>query len=98
MVFNRTLHKMLGFFNYKDYGKYGEEDADWGMRTRVLGLKLGYIATNGRHLGEGELDQGEYREFKTASHTRNLAVFNQNCRSYMRGEKPIYIPFDVTEI
>ena len=94
MVFNKSLHKMLGFFNYHDYGKYGEEDADWGMRTRIVGFKLGYIKEMGKHIGEGELDVGPYREFKTASHAKNLAKFNENCRKYSRKEKPIYIPFN----
>jgi GT2 family glycosyltransferase len=94
MVFNRTLHKMLGFFNYKDYGKYGEEDADWGMRTRVVGFKLGYIKENGKHLGEGDQDTGAYREFKTVSHKRNLAKFNANCREYARRTKPLFISFN----
>ena len=94
MVFNKSLHQMLGFVNYKDYGKYGEEDADWGMRTRVIGFKLGYVKENGKHLGEGEHDKGEYREFKTASHKRNLAKFNANCRDYARRNKPLYINFD----
>jgi GT2 family glycosyltransferase len=93
MVFNKSLHKMLGYFNHKDYGKYGEEDADWGMRTRVVGFKLGYIVENGRHLGEGERDVGEYREFKTASHKRNLAKFNQNCRDYANKRKSLHISF-----
>jgi len=93
MVFNKSLHKMLGYFNHKDYGKYGEEDADWGMRTRVVGFKLGYITENGKHIGEGDLDVGEYREFKTASHARNLPKFNENCRAYANRLKPIYIDF-----
>ncbi|MDP2685291.1 MAG: glycosyltransferase [bacterium] len=93
MVFNKTLQKMLGYFNYKDYGKYGEEDADWGMRTRVIGFKLGYIKENGKHLGEGEHDTGKYREFKTASHTKNLVVFNANCGAYAKHKKSLYIDF-----
>jgi GT2 family glycosyltransferase len=97
MVFNRSLQKMLGFFNYQDYGLYGEEDADWGMRTRVLGFKLGYVQSMGKHLGEGERDQGEYREFKTESHRRNLAKFNQNVREYMARRKPIFISFEPPE-
>lgn len=94
MVFNRSLQKMLGYFNYKDYGKYGEEDADWGMRARVVGFKLGYIKENGRHLGEGEADIGPYREFKTASHAKNLAKFNENCRAYVNRTKSLYIDFN----
>lgn len=93
MVFNRSLHKMLGYFNHLDYGKYGEEDADWGMRTRVVGLRLGYIKELGKHIGEGELDVGEYREFKTASHTKNLPKFNENCRAYANRQKALYIDF-----
>lgn len=91
-VFNRSLHKLVGYFN-TEYGLYGEEDADFGMRVRVVGFRMGYIKENGRHLGEGEMDKGEYREFKTSSHQKNLAKFNENCRAYVSKRKPIYIPF-----
>lgn len=91
-VFNRSLHKMLGFFN-TEYGLYGEEDADFGMRVRVLGLKMGYIKENGKHIGDGENDKGAYREFKTAAHKANLKKFNENCSAYVQGKKPLYIPF-----
>ncbi|HLG27608.1 MAG TPA: glycosyltransferase [Paenisporosarcina sp.] len=91
-VFHRSLHQMLGYFN-TEYGLYGEEDADFGMRVRVLGLKLGYLKEAGKHVGEGENDIGEYRDFKTASHKANLKKFNENCSSYISGKKSIYIPF-----
>lgn len=97
-VFNKKLHKMLGYYNHSDYGKYGEEDADWGMRTRVLGFKLGYVKEMGRHLGEGERDVGEYRDFKTESHKNNLAKFNKNCRDYATKKKSLYIPFDINAV
>lgn len=91
-VFNRSLHKMLGYFN-TEYGLYGEEDADFGMRIRVLGLKMGYVKENGKHIGEGENDVGAYREFKTAAHKANLNKFNENCGAYVQGRKSLYIPF-----
>lgn len=91
-VFNRSFHKMLGFFN-TEYGLYGEEDADMGMRARVVGYQLGYIKESGKHLGEGEHDVGEYREFKTVAHQKNLAKFNENCRLYCTRQKSLYIPF-----
>lgn len=91
-VFNQSLHKMLGFFN-TEYGLYGEEDADFGMRVRVAGFKLGYLLENGKHVGEGENDVGEYREFKTACHNKNLAKFRQNCSDYVSGKKSLYIKF-----
>lgn len=97
MVFNRSLHKMLGFFNYRDYKFYAHEDADWGMRTRVLGLKLGYIQEMGKHLGEGEYDAGEYREFKNKWHAQNLSKFNTNCGEYARRTKSLYIDFNLSD-
>lgn len=93
MVFNRSLHKLLGYFNYKDYEFYAHEDADWGMRIRVLGLKLGYIKEMGRHLGEGENDQGEYRKFKNKWHGNNLPKFHKNARDYINRVKSYYISF-----
>lgn len=91
-VFHRKFHKLLGFFN-TEYGLYGEEDSDLGMRARVVGFELGYHKENGRHLGEGANDVGPYRDFKTTSHQQNLAKFNENCRLYVTGKKPIYISF-----
>jgi O-antigen biosynthesis protein len=91
MVFNKSLHKMLGYFNEHDYKYYGMEDSDWGMRTRVLGFRLGYLKENGVHLGEGENDRGEYREFKTKAHQDNLAKFYENCRLYANRVKSLYI-------
>jgi glycosyltransferase involved in cell wall biosynthesis len=91
-VFNIRLHKMLGF--YKSYGtNYGEEDANFGMRIRVLGLKLGYIKEMGIHIGSGENDTGEYREWKTECHKKNLAQFKQDCADYFNRKIPLYIPF-----
>lgn len=93
-VFHRSLHKLLGFFNNKDYSKfYGIEDSDWGMRVRVLGFEMGYLKENGTHLGEGEQDKGEYRKFKDKCHQEGLAKFNQNCRDYHNKRKPIYFSF-----
>ena len=92
MVFTKQVHQMLGFFN-TEYGMYGEEDADFGMRARVVGLKLGYISRMGTHLGSDESDKSEYRMFKTKAHADNLALFRNNCVLYMRKEKPVYVKY-----
>ena len=91
-VFHKNFHKMLGYFN-TEYGLYGEEDADMGMRARVVGFKLGYLKENGIHLGEGENDVGQYRDFKTKCHKNNLKKFNQNVVSYHNKRKGIHIGF-----
>jgi hypothetical protein len=92
MVFRKQVHQMIGFFT-TEYGMYGEEDADFGMRTRVAGFKLGYIERMGTHLGADESEKNEYREFKTKQHADNLALFKQNCARYVQRTKPLYIPY-----
>ena len=91
-VFGRKLHDAIGFF-ITEFGLYGEEDADFFFRARQAGWSMGYLPTNGIHFGEGALDTGEYREFKTESHRKNLVPFQKNCHDYIAKRKPIYIPF-----
>lgn len=92
-VFHRDLHKKIGFFTL-DYGLYGEEDADWYFRARMAGWEIGYLPGKGSHFGEGDLDVGEYREFKTKQHQENLTKFQKNCYAYMSRVKPCFIPFN----
>ncbi len=92
IVFPKSLHKMLGFFN-TEYEKYAHEDADFGMRARSVGYQLGYINEMGQHIGEGEFDVGEYREFKNEYHAKNLPKFHENARLYMTKKKSVYIPY-----
>lgn len=92
-LFHRKLHDAIGFFT-TEFGLYGEEDADFFFRARQAGWSLGYLPKNGIHFGEGELDTGEYREFKTAQHKKNLSLFQKNCYDYMAKRKSIYIPFE----
>lgn len=92
MVFRKQVHQMIGFFT-TEYGMYGEEDADFGMRARVAGFKMGYIETMGNHLGADESEIGEYRAFKTKQHADNLALFKQNCALYSQRKKAIFVPY-----
>lgn len=91
-VFHRELHDQIGFFT-TEYGLYGEEDADFYFRARLVGWEMGYLENNGIHFGEGDLDVGEYREFKTQCHKNNLANFQKNCYAYMGKTKSHFIPY-----
>jgi O-antigen biosynthesis protein len=91
-VFPRHLHQAIGFFT-TDYGLYGEEDADFFFRARMVGYQMGYLKEKGIHFGEGAEDTGPYREFKTQQHKDNLAKFQANCYAYMQRRKPYYIPY-----
>ena len=91
-VFHRKLHETIGFF-ITEFGLYGEEDSNLFHRARLAGWSMGYLPKNGIHFGVGDLDIGEYREFKTACHKKNLVPFQTACYDYMAGRKSIYIPF-----
>lgn len=92
-VFKRELHTKIGFFNggYNS-NLYATDDADYFWRARLAGYKIGYITRMGDHIGENEV--GEYREWKTECHAKNLTQFQQNCALYASGKKSIYIPFN----
>lgn len=91
-VFPKALHDAIGFFN-TEFGLYGEEDADYFIRARVVGYAMGYLPEKGTHFGVGELDTGEYREWKTKMHAENLVKFKNTCYAYYQKRKPIYTPF-----
>jgi GT2 family glycosyltransferase len=93
MVFPNKLKKMIGAFNDVDYGIYGLEDSDYGFRARVAGFNLGYLEQDGFHLGQGENDVGEYREFKTKEHNSYVQKFYDNCKLYYSQKKSIFLPF-----
>lgn len=96
-VFHKKLHKLLGWFNVADYpGGYGCEDADWGFRARMVNnYQLGYLTRNGIHLGIGDYDKGEYREFKTKTHDKNAVKFRENCIEYYNKRKSYYLPYKI---
>lgn len=91
-VFNRKLHRLLGFFTTEAGTLYAHEDADFGMRARVLKYELGYIQQMGNHIGVGENDTGEYRKFKDEAFAKGLDKFRKDCALYFQGKKSYYIP------
>lgn len=61
----RRTHDLLGFWS-EDYGLYGEEDYDYGIRIRLAGLENGYMEDEeiGIHLPAGRaavIDMNTYR-------------------------------------
>jgi GT2 family glycosyltransferase len=91
-VFPRDLHTKIGFFHA--YALYGEDDTNFFFRARVAGYQLGYLSEMGKHFGTGELDKGEYREFKDKCRVGNVAKFQKDCRDYTNKTKSIYVGFE----
>jgi glycosyltransferase involved in cell wall biosynthesis len=91
-VFPRELHRKIGYFN--DFNsQFGEDDADFFFRARMLDYKMGYLKEMGTHLGQGENDIGPYREFKDKCHADNLKLFRYTCHQYMAGTLSYFIPY-----
>ena len=91
-VFPRKLHEEIGFF-IMEYGLYSCDDSDFFYRARRKGYEMAYLPEMGIHLGEGENDQGEYREFKDRAHKEISVRFRRSCMEYNAGIRPLYIPF-----
>jgi GT2 family glycosyltransferase len=91
-VFPRDLHQKIGFFA-TDMELYAHEDADFFFRARMLDYQMGYLTQMGLHFGEGELDTGHYREFKTACSQKGYATFQRNCHLYMSRQKSYFLPY-----
>lgn len=92
-VFSRELHKQIGFF-ITEYGLYSCEDSDFFFRARLHGYEMAYLPEMGIHIGEGEHDQGEYREFKNKAHAEVSVKFRKSCGEYCSGQRKTYIDFN----
>lgn len=92
-VFPRKLHNKIGYF-ITEYELYGEEDANYFFRARMVGWELGYITTPGDHFGVGELDTGKYRKFKDECRVKNIGNFRKHCSEYISGKRHYYILFN----
>lgn len=97
-MFHRKLFDNIGYFVNNYNTLYASEDAIFFFRARIAGWQMGYLPTNGKHLGVGDLDTGEYRAFKDECHKQNLHKFQKDCYDYMAGRKPIYISFEDSSI
>lgn len=99
-TFHRALHEQIGYFT-TEYEKYGEEDADFFFRARLVGWSMGYIMTSGLHLGCAWIDSSEnenYRKFKDSCREKNLKKFMKNCVDYQRKRKNLFIDYIDSEI
>lgn len=94
LIIPKKLFEDIGYFT-TEYQLYGEEDPDYSWRARCKGWEMGYIKEMGNHLGQGELDTGEYRQYKDDCRAVNIPQFRKNCGLYASGQKPCFIPFSL---
>ena len=91
MCFRRALHQRIGYF-FEGFGKYGEEDFDWGYRTLCSGLHNYYSA---RLLVEsiGGHDTIATNPEKAAGFEERRKMAVQRCAGYDSKSLPLYVPW-----
>lgn len=92
----KHVNEELGFW-CEDFGKYGEEDADYGMRITVSSRKNCYMVdrTIMKHLPEKDK---EYRKFKDDERDENMkGDFWKMIGEYKSGQRPLKIDSNILE-
>lgn len=97
MLIPKRTENCLGYWT-EEYGLYGEEDADYGIRIDVAGLYNIYMydtsCVNHREEDLNVVEDLKYRRFKDKRRKRNLrrrASFNRITRAYVKGKRPLYV-------
>lgn len=94
-LIRRDAHERLGFWN-EDYGLYGEEDSDFGLRARLAGYcnltlhdeEAPYI----RYVDELDGNYQDYRSWKTRERKGNLnEMFAFNDTLFKCGFRELYV-------
>lgn len=88
----KRTEKLLGYW-CEDYGLYGEEDTDYGMRIQIMGLLNAYMEDE---KGIRHIDTGDYRDYiqgKTNEREKNSEKYQKlfrNVYGYLTGTKPVF--------
>jgi GT2 family glycosyltransferase len=89
----RDVHEKLGFW-CEDYGLYGEEDSDFGLRLGLAGLLAGYIDKFGRYVRHvhtpydtDDIDPLRRKENRTTT----LEAFFLNKFLYENGHRELFM-------
>ena len=88
------IKEVLGYWN-ENFDKYGEEDADYGIRIMYAGFKNAYMGdeTVITHLGEPESD---YVLFKREQRQKNLeGILQRFTGGYLNKTIPLYNNSDI---
>lgn len=105
LLITREAFKRVGFF-CEEYGLYGEEDSDFGLRVRLSGLKNFYIPPEGKvshdHLqrsyGSEKCDERRTRKARASaicSHYLNSYLYQNNLRPLEMQRR--YLPISCKE-
>ncbi|XPV74723.1 MAG: glycosyltransferase family 2 protein [Desulfovibrio sp.] len=101
-LIRKDVHEKLGWW-CEDYGLYGEEDTDFGLRARLAGYSNVTLYEEGNPFYQFTemLDENiaEYKEFKDAERYENLQrVYLLNDTLYKCGVRDLYVDRKFTSV
>lgn len=88
------IHRELGFW-CEDYGLYGEEDTDYGLRIMLAGYLNAYMEDEAAAVQWAESVDTEYRSLKDREREKNWSdqgAAKQNLLDYVSGARKLYVP------
>ena len=92
----KHINEKLGYW-CEEYGKYGEEDADYGMRITVSG-HLNCYMMDGSTITHLPDEKGDYRTFKDNERDENLkGNFWNLIKEYRAGKRPLKIETNILD-
>lgn len=90
VLISDIVHREFGFW-CEDFGQYGAEDADYGMRMNMGGRKNYYMPQMDRIVHSHQRESSEYKSFKDSKHHQNIAPLGNasvNIELYNRRLRP----------
>jgi GT2 family glycosyltransferase len=90
MVVRRDVLQRLGFF-CEDYGLYGEEDADFGVRLGLAGLASAYLPDADAVAHDAHAPGAHDHLKPRAARKRNIQQFQANVHFYETGLRPLFV-------
>lgn len=77
VLIRKDVHEKLGYWN-EDYGLYGEEDADYGLRARLAGyINVLFSDDSGafiKYVDQYDFERDAYRKWKNAQRSKNISM------------------------
>lgn len=95
VLIRRDVHEKLGYWN-EDYGLYGEEDADYGLRARLAGyINVLFSDEKGafiKYVDNYDANKDEYKKWKNAQRAKNISLmFKLNDVLFKCGFRDLYV-------
>lgn len=89
MFIDKAIHKELGFWS-EDFGRYGWEDTDYGIRLMLSGYNCGFVSDDNLMVHHGETEDvkdQKYLEFKQKKFNDLSKMMAANFFMYLLGIK-----------